>query len=250
MAGKRIYKAPDYVRFVYARDSNAQYSFSSYTDSAGALGTPGKVVFVSYRLDKNNKPEAYQFGFSMRDRNIRVEANREDTQGYNVADFLRAHPECKGSPNGVYIQKEDGTEEQIGIFFKEVNEEADAQKILEAGAYRRKAENIAAELTFEEVKEINAYFGIFHDTELLARTAIQDIAGNKPPLFMEAYEDPKRKALGAVRRGLVKRVLKQSGTVVIWNKTTIGVDELEAASNLQRDPKLLEALESAIKKVN
>jgi hypothetical protein len=251
MAGRKIYKAPDYARFVYARASNSQYSFSTYTDSVGALGTPGKVVFISYRLDKKNQPEPYQFGFSMRDRNIRVEENRTDAQGYNVAEFLRAHPECKGSPNGYYKINEDGTEEQVAesIFFKEVNEEADAKKLLEATEYRRKAENLAANLTYEEVLELNSYFGVFKQTEELARVALNDIAGNKPAIFMEAYEDPKRKAVAAVRRGIDKRVLKVSGTVVIWNKTTIGIDELDAAANLQRDPKLLEALETAIKKV-
>lgn len=250
MAQKKQYKAPDYVRFVYARDSNAQYCFSSYTDKVGALGQAGKVVFIAKRLTRNNQPEPYQFGFSMRDRNIREIPGVKDIQGYDIVEFLRNHPECKNSPNGEYIVKPDGSMEQVNVFFKEVNEEADAQKLLEANEYRRNAENIAATLTLAEVYEINSLFGIFKTTELMARHALLDLAGNKPALFMEAYENPQRRALAAVRKGLDKHVLKQSGAVVIWNKTTIGLDEQDAATNLQKDPKMLEALESAIKKVS
>src|SRR6478609_7960189 len=108
MATKRQYKAPEYVYFVFARDSNSHYTFSTYTDHVGALGIPGKVVFISKRLDKNNKPEPYQYGFSMRDRSIREVEGVEDIQGYSVVEFLRAHPECKGSPNGTYITGNDG----------------------------------------------------------------------------------------------------------------------------------------------
>lgn len=250
MAVKKIYKAPDYVRFVYARDSNSQYSFSTYTDNVGALGTAGKVVMISYQLDRNNRPIPYQFGFSMRDRNIRVEEGRSDANDVNVAEFLRNHPECKGSPNGAYIRHDDGTMEQVNIYFKEVNEESDARKLLDANEYRRNAENIAAGLSLEEVFEINSLFGIRKTTELMARHALLDIAGNKPQIFMEAYENPQRRSLAAVKMGIERKVLKQSGTVVVWNKTTLGVDEIDAATNLQRDVKMLEALEAAIKKVN
>lgn len=247
---KKQYIAPDYIRFVYTREANAQYCFSNYTDGVGALGTPGKVVFISKRLDKLNRPEPYQYGFSMRDRNIREIEGITDIQGYSIVEFLRNHPECKNSPNGRYITNADGSTTQIDIFFKEVNEESDAKKMLDANDYRRNAENIAASLALAEVYEINALFGIFKTTELMARHALLDLAGNKPQLFMDAYENPQRRSLSVVRKAIDKGILKVQGTVVIWNKTQIGNDEQDAATNLQKDVKMLEALESAIKKVN
>lgn len=251
MARNKQFKAPDYVYFVFTRGTQAHYGFSTYTDTVGALGVPGKPVYITYQQDKNNKPIPYFFTISIRDRALRVEKNKTDANGVSVVEFLRNSPECKGSPNGDYmIDPATGEEIQTNVFFKELDEETDASTALKAKDFRRNAENLAADLSFEDVMDINALCGIYKKGELLSRHAIMELAGNRPDVFMAAYDNPQRKALALVRRGIDKGVLKLNGTVVTWNKTTIGLDEEDAAKNLQKDAKMMDALEQQVKKVS
>lgn len=244
--GKKVFKQPEYVYFVFAKGTNAGYGFSTYVDSVGALGSPGKMVSISYQLDKSNRPVPYFFSMSARDRVLKVEKNKVDMNGTSVVEFLRSSPECKGSPNGQYNANGD-EDSQMNVFFKEMNEENDAKLALDAKDYRRNAENLAAALTLDEVYDLNAVMGEFRRGELLARHAIMEKAGNKPDVFMDAYNNPQRKALSIIKRGLDKKVLTMQGTVIIWNKTTLGLDEQEAATNIQKDKKLFEGLENAVK---
>jgi len=246
MANIRKFKQPDYVYFVFAKSSNAGHGFSTYNDESGALGNPGRAVFISYQTDKNNQPIPYHFSFSVRDRVLRIDNTKTDANGTNVVEFLRASPECKDSPNGTY----DANGVQYGVVFKEMNEEADADRALKAKDYRRNAENIAADLPLEDVYEINSLLGIFKHGEVMSRHALLEVAGNKPDVFMDAYENPQRQSLALVRRGIEKKILHYQGGAVIWNKTTLGLDEQDAATNLQKEPKMFEALDLAIKKVN
>lgn len=242
---KKQFKAPEYVYFVFAKGTNAGYGFSTYTDHVGALGKPGAVVSISYQLDKNQKPIPYVFSMGTRDRSLKVEKSKVDMFGTSVVDFLRNSPDCKGSPNGSYRVVGD-TSIQSDVFFKEMNEEDDAKNALEAKNFRREAENIAASLSLEEVYDINAMLGSFKKGELLARHFLAEIAGNKPELFMNAYNNPQRKAIALVKKGLVNGVLKAQGTVILWGKTTLGLDEIDAATNIQKDKKIMEGLEKAL----
>lgn len=241
---KKQFKPIEYVYFVFTRPSNAGYGFSSYTDYVGALGKPGTVVQICYQLDKNQKPIPYHFSMGLRDRVIRVEANKVDMFGTSVVEFLRNAPGCLGSPNGSYLP--DGT--QVEVYFKELNEEVDAEKALEAKEYRLQAETLAASMPADEVMEFNAMLGVFKKGEKLSRHFLMELAGNKPQVFMEYYNNPKRKALALIKRGLHSRVLKQNGTVVAWNDTVLGLDEDDAASKLMQDAKLFDALSLAVSK--
>jgi hypothetical protein len=242
MAEKPKFKRPEYVYFVFTKGSNAGYGFSTYVDKVGALGTPGAIVSISYQLDKANQPIPYVFSMSVRDRALKVEKDKVDMKGISVVDFLRNSPECKDSPNGEYL--EDGT--QVNVWFKELNEESDAEIALKAKEYRRKAENIAADLSYDDVIDMNAFLGYFETKELMARHYLMELAGNRPQVFMKAYEDPNRKALALIRKGIARNVLGQNGNVITWNKTTLGLDELEAASAIQKDQKLLSSLTKAV----
>lgn len=244
---KKQFKLPEYTYFVFNKGANAGYGFSSYTDSVGAFGSPGAVVSISYQLDKNNRPIPYHFSMSARDRALKVEKQKVDMSGKSVVEYLRNHPECKGSPNGSYMIPGDPNS-QVNVFFKEMNEEEDAKIALDAKNFRREAENIAANLSLEEVYEINSILGNFKKGEASARHSLMEIAGNKPQLFMNAYENPQRKAIALILKGISKGVLTRQGTVVIWNKTTLGLDETDAATNIQKDKKILEALEKALEK--
>jgi len=239
---RKQYKKPEYVYFVFTKGGNAGYGFSSYTDRVGVFGSPGSIASISYQLDKNNKPIPYVFSMSVRDRALKVDKYKTDMNGISVVEFLRNSPECKDSPNGEYL--EDGT--QVNVWFKEMNEESDAEIALSAKAFRRKAENIAADLSIEEVYDVNALLGYFDTKELMARHYIMEVAGNKPQVFMNAYENPQRQALSLIKKGINRKVVSQNGNVVVWNKTTLGIDQQEAATALAKDKKLFESLQKAV----
>lgn len=245
----------DYVYFVFTQPYMASYGFSEYSDDVGAVkyrdekdGIPGRVVSISYRQKANGQPEKYHFSFTsdVRDRAIRVNKNSVDSRGINIVEFLKSHPECKDSPNGKYT--EDG--KQLDIHFKLRDEEADAVKLLAHQGVRLKAENIAFNLTDEEVFEIAPLFGENSPVPAMAKHTIMDLASNKPLIFLEVYEDGLRKAKSLLKRAVIAKVLTLNGSAVVWNKTTLGLDENEAAAKLASDPTILEALEKAIKRVS
>lgn len=242
MSKKRVFDKPEYAYFVFTKGSNAGYGFSSYTDKVGAISKPGSVVFISYQNDKNNRPIPYVFSMSVRDRALKIEKKKQDMNGISVVEFLRNSPECKDSPNGDYL--DDGT--QVNVYFKEMNEESDAEIALKAKEYRRKAENLAADLTIEEVYDINALLGNFERKELMARHFIMELAGNKPNIFMNAYENPNRAALSLIKKGLQRKVLTENGSVVMFGKTALGLDQDEAATAIQKDKKLMASLQKAV----
>lgn len=243
---KKEFKAPDWTYFVFTAN-NPSYGFSGYDDEVGALGEPGASVNIAFQTDGNGKPIPYIYSFGRtRDRHLRVPTHKKDVKGVSVVEYLRNHPECAGSANGTY---DPNTGKQVGVMFKEMNEEADAQKAMETKAFRLKAENLANSLELEDVIAINALLGNYKTGELMNRHALLEIAGNFPDKFMEAYDNPQRKSLSIIKLGLAAQVLKQKGTVIMWNSTTVGLDEYDAATKLQKDPQMMNALEEAIKKV-
>jgi hypothetical protein len=244
MAAKK-FDPNQFVHFVYLTPKTVSYGFSGYQDESG------EVKFISYSKDpKTGDPIKYYFNFGMKDRVIRVNKDKKDLFGNSVVEFLRNCPECKGSRNGSYaIDEVTGETVQEGVIFKEMNEESDAEKAIEAKEYRLKAETLAANLKGEDIYDVAALLGIF-GKESLVRHAIMEVAGNRPPQFMDAYDNPNRQALALIKKGLAKNVLENRGGLVLWNKTTIGVDEAEAASAVLKDKKLFEGLANAIKKVS
>lgn len=234
----------DYVHFVYLTPKNASYGFSTYQT------LEGDVKFISYGKDpKTGEPIKYFFTFSKKDRVIRVHKNKKDIFGNSVVEFLRNSPECKNSPNGTYEPNENGDLVQVGVIFKEMNEESDAEKAIAAKEYRLKAETLAANLKGEELHEVAALLGIY-GKETLVKHAVMEVAGNRPPQFMEAYDNPNRKAFALIRKGLNAKVLLQKGSIIMWNDTTIGADEQDAVATLLKDKKMMTALSEAIKKVS
>lgn len=243
---KREFTAPDWTYFVFTAN-NPSYGFSGYDDHNGALGNPGASVSIAYQTDNNGKPIPYIFSFGRtRDRVLRVATGKTDVNGTSVVEYLRNHPECAGSENGSYDPE---TGKQSGIMFKELNEEADAKKAMDNKAYRLKAENIANSLELEDVIALNALLGNYKTGELMNRHALLEVAGNFPKQFMEAYENPQRKAISVIRLGVNANVLKKQGNMIMWNETTVGLDEYDAATKLQKDSQMLAAIEQAIKKV-
>jgi hypothetical protein len=238
------FDANDYVHFVYLRPTNAEYGFATYQDATG------EVKYISYSKDpKTGEPIKYYFNFNMKDRVIRVHRNRKDIFGNSVVEFLRNSPECKDSPNGVYEPDGNGNLVQTGVIFKELNEESDAEKAIAAKEYRLKAETLAANLKGDDLYDVAALLGIF-GKERLVKHAVLEVAGNRPQQFMDAYDDPNRQAIALVRKGIHAKVLTTKGSIILWNSTTIGVDEQDAAASLLKDKKLMAALTEAIKKVS
>lgn len=228
-----MYNTDRYVYFVSKRQYGSSYGFTSYTDQDGDLR------IIAQKKDKNGDYIPRRFNFSRSNRSMRIPKDQKDILGNKVVDFLRDHPECKGSPNNTGGP----------ILFEEVNENASAELAIKAKSARIEAEQKALSLEGEDLTDMCALIGQFGVKESVLKHKILDYAGNEPDKFLEMFNSPDRQLTSLVRKGLMANVLDKKGNMISWESTVIGVDEAGAVTTLSKDKKLVNALQSAIKRV-
>ncbi len=240
----------DYVYFVYV-GNNATYGFRNYTDKE--TGHERGYV-MSY--DKNQQPEYKEWVFDNGSRRqIRVHKDQRDKQrnerfpnGQLAADFLRNSPECYKSPSGTYSPIGDGEQKQHLVYFREVNESADAKIALDSRTLVLDAQMKAMKLKGEELSDMCSLISVFSTDEEILTLRLLDYAANKPSLFIKLYEDPARKVRALIRKALNATVLSQDGRMIKWEGKLVGADEDDAVSNLIKDEKLKKAIELNLNK--
>lgn len=227
-----MYNPDNYVYFVSKRQYGSPYGFTTYTNLDGDL------CMIVNKKDKNGDPIPRKFNFGRRERTMRIPKNQKDIQGNSVVEFLRNHPECKGSVNNRGI-----------TLFEEVNEESSATQAINAKSARIEAEQKALSLEGEDLTDMCALIGQFSTKESILKHKILDYAGNEPDKFLEMFDAPDRKMRSLVRKGLSAGVLSQKGNMISWESTVIGADEDAAVTTLTKDKKLASALAEGIKRV-
>lgn len=239
---KKVEAQPAYVYFVLTRPTLSHYGFTSYQDEEGNI-----QMIINSKNNGNIIPR--RFSFSKKDRTMKIPTSQKDVDGNNVVEFLRNHPECEGSPNGRYIETEDG-QIQTNVFFKELNEGRDAKNAMEVRKLTTKAQNTALELDFEGLQEVGSLLGFKHKDFDILQFKLYEFARKKPHEFLDAVESPDRQARSLVKRGINKGVLSQRGKMVKWEDTVIGADEDDAVAAIMKDKKLYEAIEKNVKAVS
>lgn len=238
-------KTKDFSKYVYFAyvGSNGHYTFSTYTDAE-----TGELVGYVIGRDKNGQPLYKNWEFNADSRNqVRVRENEKDKEGKLAIDFLRRHPECGNSPNGHYLG--DGEDKkQLLVYFTEINEEKTANDAVSARKLVIDAQNAALALKGKDLDEMAAVIGIFTDKESLKVHRVLDYSSNYPQKFLELLNDPKRKVLATLRKGVNSGVLVQDGRMIKWEGKLVGADEDDAVSNLLSDDKLRKAIELNIEK--
>jgi hypothetical protein len=226
-----MYNFDNFVYFVLLRPSNPHYGFAG-----GYNDLDGNLQMIVDKLDDKGRPVPRYFKFSKKERTIRIPKKQQDSRGNNVADFLRNHPECKGSVNNT----------GQAIWFKEINEDKDSGLAVEAKKARIEAENVAVSLKGQDLVDVAALCGLFNSKPNAMMHRVLEVAGNDPEAFMDIINDPAIKTKSLLRRGIRLELIKQKGTLLVWENTTLGVDENDAVRNLLSDAILYNAVEALI----
>jgi hypothetical protein len=261
MANK--YKAPAQNQFVpvgFIVDNmfkGGSHAISlSYSDQAGAIGdnTPtskqvGRVIdYVSAKDDKGRDIKK-RFRF---DQSIGVFKTRpadRDIYGRSQYEFLKNHPECEHSPNGIYEDTPEGKRIQVGVTFRELDSAKDAAVALKASRLRIKAEVAAGDLddnTLEEIANITGYFGEVDD---LMKLKVLEFARSKPAEFDELLRSDDRGVRAIIRIALKEGIFRKVNNtdMIKWADWTVGSNEDDAVATLRFDKEKLEALQAQMK---
>lgn len=225
----------NYVYFVYT-GTNKRYSFSTYTDKE-----TGNTMGYRIGTDKNGEPKYKTWDFNYDSKfNVRVNIHEKDLDGKSAVEFLKNAPDCEGSKNGHY---DPSSGQQYLTYFKEANEEKDAEKIVDARLLVVEAMSAAAALKGKELDEFAAIIGVFGDKPKIKVQRVLDFASNYPKKMLELINDPTRSVKALVERAINAGVFSQDGKIIKWENKTIGADKDEAISNVLKDEKLRKAIE-------
>ena len=228
----------DYTYFVYT-GNNKSYGFTTYTDAITGR-TQGYVVGKD---DKGN-PIYKKWRFNLdSQRQIRVHKDESDINGQSALEFLRNSPECLKSKNGHVVQGG-----QVLVYFKEVNEEGDAELALESRELSIRAQNIALNLKGQELIDTGAILGLFGAKEKALRLRIMDYASNFPKKFLDIVEDPTAKVRALVEKAINAGVFSEDGRQIKWETKLVGADKDDAITTILKDEKLRKAVELNLQK--
>ncbi len=239
----------------------------NYTDRLGLFGNPGAAVFYDdgttnpFGKQKVGKP----FTLDQSHYNIQAREGQKDYKGLPLLDFLLNAGVCWGSPNGTYqyteggivtdaeiaemgrdeleVRLETGEIKQIGVWFKLMNSDKDAEIALETAEKKNKAESSALSIDDVTLQEIAALLGIFGDPGKLMRKKVFDFAGKRPNDYFDLLNSGDRAVRAIVRKSIQDRVFTKRGEVIFWEETVIGANEDEAVSKLLSEKAMLEALQ-------
>ncbi len=241
-------KFDNFAYFVLDHDrhamTTAQYSFTGYQDNEGTI----QAIYYG-RKNNDGDDEPHRFKFDRAHRTIRILKTKTDIKGTNVAEFLRNFPECAGSPNGHYKER-DGKKVQGGIFYKEIVEGKDAEDAIAAKTTKIKAENIALNLKGVELAQMAALYECYtvgDNAELMQKHRVLEAAGADPTSFLEAYNAPDRAAKSLIKDAVNSRVITKHGEIYMLEDITLGASLDLAVSKLLSDDDLFDTIKSAIK---
>jgi hypothetical protein len=217
-----------------------------YTDSMGVLGRPGEYVRYVTTKTKDGKEIGKRFRFDLSFRRLMTRENDRDVTGLSQFAWLKNYPQCEGSPYGEYVENDDGTRTQVGVWFRELNDARDAEVALQADESRINAQATALGLDEETLEEVGAILGHFGDPDKLMRLRVVEYAGKKPRHFEEILKAGDRGIRATVKKALADGVFKQKGTMIYWNSTVVGADEESAVATLVKDNEMLNAVREAL----
>lgn len=218
--------------------------FSNYTDKVGVFGNPGAtVIFNDGTRDRRGNFTGKRFTIDQSHYALQAMIGQKDSEGKTLIDFLKNYPGCEGSPNGTYIEDEDGNITQIGVDFKLADEESDAEVLVEGTVRRAEAQISAGKLDDQTLTEMASYIGEFGPASKAMRSKVVLWAGKRPEDYFRALEEGDRAVRAIVRRSISSGLFKVQGTLIKWEGTVIGENEDAAVAKLIGDPKLLDALQ-------
>lgn len=225
-------KVENYATFV-ALDpiiKNTSASFGTYYDE------DGNKQSIVYSLDPRTGADVpYKFKFSRDKRFITVPLNKKDVNGNSVVQFLRNHPKNINSP----IQSGQA-------WFKEIDNERDAEIAISSVKIRNEAENKALSLKGEEFEEVSKVLGFTGDHKIKLHKILQ-YATKNPSDFLEVLGDPNRTARSLFEAAYKAKIITRKGFMFTYQDVHIGNDKDKAIIKIAEDKELQDILAKALK---
>jgi len=215
-----MFNTDDYTFFVLddAFKNNASFGFrAAYTDRQGDFHK-----LTTHQLDKSTGEKMIRkFTIQKGHKTLRVHNSRTEE-----LEFLRNHPNCKGSPNGAYRPGSNGEMLQLDVWFSEVNTERDAAKAVEWRTLRIDAQNKILELAGndQDLIEFGTAIG-YLGTPKVVMFSLFEHAEKDPQYILEEINSPDMKAKSLYREGVSKGILQRKGISYMLEDFEIGVDD-------------------------
>lgn len=211
---------------------NAVYGAGTYTDP-----DTGEYMYVTTTQNKQGNPVPYRFIFTQGGgRILSIPEVWKDVEGKSMVEFLRNHPECEGSP------KNRGQR----VYFKEINDEKDAELDLSIQTKVLHAKNAAVALKGDKLKYIALLLGDTSASESKRYVTVLNYAENNPDEFLRLVESPDVEIRALIREAVTKGVITKKGTLHIWETVNLGGDEDAAVARLTKEKDLLDAIKRAL----
>jgi len=220
-------------------------SFRHYTDHAGAIGDPGRLIEYVTSKDSEGKSVSKYFVLDESRRRLQVRETDKDMNGLSQYEFLKNYPECEGSPNGDYIEV-DGIVIQRGVIFRELDSDKDADVALEAEAQRTKAKDSAFKLDDKTLQEIAANIGFFGAPGSQMKLTVIEFAEKRPSDYFKLLNAGDRNVRAIVRKAIADGLFSVRGSIIYWENTVMGSDENEAVARILKDEQILNALQNKV----
>jgi hypothetical protein len=219
-------------------------SFRTYTDRTGALKR-GVMIGVQYveGKDERGRDKGKNFTLGQSHNAFRCHVEQRDVYGTLMVDFLKNAPMCEGSPNGDY--DEDG--KQLNVQYRLMDDEKDAEILLEATRLRSKAEYSASEeIDDQTLIEIAALIGFHGDPDAMMRFKVADYARRNPKDYFAVLERGDRFLRAVVRKAKNDKVLTEKGSLIYWGNQLLGATEDAAVAYLIQNEDVLDRLKELV----
>lgn len=179
----------------------------------------------------DNRGYTVKYKFTPSHRMVRIPSKRKEE-----VDAMRNHPDCYGSPNGYYRTIE-GKKIQVNAVFKELNEDADADIVVNAAKQRGEALNKAVSLISDEVTANNValILGIQGTSSARTQANLLSFAERNPQAFLETLNQPDVEARGNVLKAMSMNILNKKGAYYVIEDVVYGVDTEECTLNYIKD---------------
>jgi hypothetical protein len=230
------------------RPAIGSVGFRTYTDKSGAFGRKGAPVEYVVSRDGNGRDKGKYFTLDQAHNAFMVRDGDCDIYEKSMFDFIKNHPWCEGSPNGVYVNTPEGDRVQLDVKFRLMNTEADAEVALEASLNRSKAVLSASEIDDQTLVEVAAIGVGYHgNPDKMMRHKVVEWANKRPKDYFEVLNSGDRAVRALIRKAISENVFQVKHPLIYWDNRLIGTDEDAAVKSLMDDADLMTALNERVK---
>jgi hypothetical protein len=234
-------RTDDYIYFILdkSKEGNASYGFTGYSDKFGVY------QFVPSALkNKYGDPIPKKYRFTSSHKTIKVHKDRIDE-----VTFLTNHPSCEGSTNAEYRSDGVGGKIQLGVSFRKMNTEADAELANDRVETKIAAMNKVVEIGKDKILTVDfarslGYRTTGHQTALIH---LYKFAEQDPDKFLLEINAPELNSKILFFKALEAGVIVKNNIIYRVEGIDLGVDVPAAIKKIHGDEEVRTLIEHKLK---